>query len=409
MSGHRFGPPDVTPGYTAGAADFGGGASYSPGPAPRTMFTSAARVPLRVSYLTSTAHSASNTVLHFYQSAEPHRVAVGAPARRVVALVDEDGYRRDFEPLIHRCIGFSRVEEIMLLPEHARGILASVGPNPGATGTGAGTAATLTDVDVLLQQSSPLDFIRTIGALFRPRMSGGTPPLFQLDEGQPLAARVNCHLRDKPLRDAIVDGVSREALRQISEDHTRQLQAMRNRLSEGNQIHASELVDLYAERDQLKAAVSKLQSELLAAQRHAREDRDHNRTGYAELKEDLRRAREEITLLKLLRHGALPEDHPLRVGESGPGWVQPTRGGGGASMSATSPMAGAAGGGTGVGLAPGAAIPPAMSGALTSGNVSWGAPASPPPNVGMDALARLRRDIESGEQFLAKLRRSPDR
>lgn len=259
-----------------------------------SRYTPATRVPLRVSFLTAFAHSASKNILHVYQSAEPHRVSVGPPARRVLILTDGITYELpDLERQIQRCTAFSRIEEVMVLPTDATCITES-GSRP------------LTDLDHLLQQATPFDFIRTVAALYRVNMSGGSPPLFELDEGQPLAIRVNCRLRQSALPDAIIEGISKDAMQRINSEHARQLKALRSKLDDTRQVQTTELVDMYGERDQFRLRLQQAEAEILRLQRLGREDRDVAKLQLAEMAEDLRRAREEITLLKLVRVGALP-------------------------------------------------------------------------------------------------------
>jgi hypothetical protein len=256
------------------------------------------RVHLQVAYLTSFAHSASNSLLHVFQCAEPHRVAIGVAARRVVILADEKSYECDFEATLRRCAAVNSIIEMSVLPRDGDGLLPTGQPAP------------LNDADVLLQQSSQLDFIRTIGALFRPIMSGGTPPIFELDEGQPLAARVNCHRRRNALRSAVVDGISREALRALTEDHSRQLRAMQQSLSVSKHHFTAETVDFYSERDRLLETIEHLKSELHQAQRLVREERDAAKLQLSRAQDDVRHIRDELTMQKLLRFQPMSNSPP---------------------------------------------------------------------------------------------------
>lgn len=365
----------LTPGHNASGSSFGTparGQQYQQQQHQQQqhyVHQSGARVLLQVNYLTSFTHSASNTLLHVYQCAEPQRVAVGVPPRRVLLVADERGYDMDLEPLLKRCSHHSTIIEVMLLPRDAQGLTAV------HNGDGTTTHPPLTDLDVLLQQSSQLDFIRTVGALYRPVMSGGTPPVVELDEGQPLAARVNCHRRTSPLRTAIIDGISREALRSLTDDHARQIRAIQSQLQGSKATHTTELVDMYAERDALRSEISRLQAELQNAQRAVREERDAQRLQAAEARDEIRRAREEVTVQKLLRYnaaggtGAAPDQSAYASGGG-----SPYRG-----MQAT--------GGT-------------EGNASSNGNASYQQQHDP----AMAALHKLHHDLESGEQFLARVR-----
>lgn len=271
---------------------------------PSLPVASAARVTLAVSYLVSFQDSASATVLHAFQSVQPHRMALGAPIRRVLLLADDQTFQmRDFDSALQRCVGYSRIAEVALLPNHGAGLIA-----PSTTSAGGATqlAASPNDIDNLLHQSSPVDFARVLAAVFRSDATAG-PPVLELDEGQPLAARVNCRPRSKQLRAAVVDGVSREALKAISEEHLRQLRAARSSQSHERQVHVSELNELYAEREQLRAALTAAQAAVLQVERQAREDRDSMRMHIGELAEQLRQARGEVTVQTLSRLGVPPD------------------------------------------------------------------------------------------------------
>jgi len=248
------------------------------------------RVTLQVGYLTSFAHTASNTLLHVFQCAEPHRVAIGVAARRVLLLADESGYDLDFEAGLRRCATVNSIMEMAVLPQDASGLVSLQGE-----------AAPLNDTDVLLQQSSQLDFIRTIAALYRPTMSGGSPPVFQLDEGQPMAARVNCHRRTNPLRSAIVDGISRDALRKLTDEHARQIRALQHQVEASRHHRTEDTVDFYSEREALRERIAALEHDLRQAQRQLREERDAAKMHLARADDDVRKARDEVTTLKLVR------------------------------------------------------------------------------------------------------------
>jgi hypothetical protein len=310
------------------------------GESPVHRETGRQRVQLQVAYLTSFSHSASNPVLHVFQCAEAHRVAIGIAARRVVLLADEKGYDIEFETVLRRCGTINNIVELNVLPRDAEGLVAS----------STGEHAPLNDADVWLQQSSQLDFIRTFAALYRPNMSGGNPPVFELDEGQPLASRVNCHRRSAPLRSAIIDGISRDALRALSDDHGRQIRAMQQTLAGSKQTFVAETVDFYAEREQLLGTIDHLRGELLHAQKLLREERDAVKVQLSQAHDDVRRARDEVTTMKLLR-------------------FQPT----------TAPV-----------------------------QLPVQAPAFPREDASSSALAQLQQDIEANEQFLSRVQLRAD-
>src|SRR3990167_7904614 len=89
---------------------------FSPGARLPAATVSRQRTILQVGYLTSFAHSASNSVLHVFQCAEPHRVAIGVPARRVLMLCDETAFDLPFEGLLKRCAVINQIVEMALFP-----------------------------------------------------------------------------------------------------------------------------------------------------------------------------------------------------------------------------------------------------------------------------------------------------
>lgn len=378
--------------YSFDVADPTRARDHRPSPSTRAL--------VKATYLSSTQHSSSNSILHFYEATEitqGHRSAVGAAivssstpaARRVLILVDEAGYNMDFDALIQRCVAFSRVQELMALPPPSQ--CSDSLSTSGGTGT-----VTLTDLDALLQQAAPMDFVRTVGALFRPQMSGGVPPLYELDEGQPLAIRVNCRRRTKPLRTAIVDGITRDALHALCEEHSRQLNAVRNTLTRSKDEQTTEMVELYQQRDALKGQAAELERQVAKAQSQLRQERDEARLRLATLTEQLHNAREEVKLLKLVRHGIVQPSEIHVTPSSFDGSFNP--------MEGENMM---------VERKPGNASTPPMfedgapgfetaSSKLENGSTAAtfsAAPLSP-----HSVVAQLRRNLEDGERFLQSIK-----
>ena len=306
--------------YRAASVDFGGGYGQQ----------AAARLPVRVKYLLSSQWSAAATLLHFF-CLEIKRGAFGVPTMRVIAITDERGFDADFDGAQQRCINFSRVEALALLPRDMHFLegktVSSSAPNM-ATGLNGDQGRSIldqqrhleeelsipvtpqhNDVDLYLQQSDAKDFMRMLGALYKPNLSGGSPPLFEVEEGQPLGGnKINCRLRAAPLRTPIVDGISKEALKALTEEHTRQIKVFREKFEKEKMEDTSDRADQFAQRDALRARILQLEGQLQAQETQARNDRDRMRLQMAQLQEDLHRSREEIKTLKLLRAGVVQPD-----------------------------------------------------------------------------------------------------
>eukprot|EP01060_Flectonema_neradi_P030063 TRINITY_DN4295_c0_g1_i1.p1 TRINITY_DN4295_c0_g1~~TRINITY_DN4295_c0_g1_i1.p1 ORF type:complete len:399 (+),score=71.50 TRINITY_DN4295_c0_g1_i1:46-1197(+) len=187
---------------------------------------------VKVGYLTSSQYK--GRVLHFFQTIEvvEQRIDLVHRQRRVFAIVDDFDYEKDVHAGVTRCIALSRVEELKLPQNEMKALL---GP--------------FTEFDVLIQGSCILDFIRTIGALYSPNVSGNQMLLLEIDEMT--SKTVKCHLYTKDISGGRQQG-SGKLIQQ-------QLPALQDRPSaaSGGLGHIDEFVDDLVLHPSLKSAVSR--------------------------------------------------------------------------------------------------------------------------------------------------------
>lgn len=348
--------------------------------------TQSSRTNIKVLYLTSFAHSASETLLHVYKTDGPN--AVSASNRRVIIISDEEGYSKPFASSVQQCLDFSAVEELSLS--------GAGGFSDGASKLASG-ATSQTDIDKLHTRCAPLDFIRLIGAVYRPPRKVGdenAPPLLEMDEGQVFLGGgtvLQCRYRSKPLRQAVVGGVSTEAVKLLSEEHRKQLAAV----SSSQTGTAQEIRELYLERENMKQELAQSKRDLAAYNASSAE---------AELKEELRRSYDENKRLRLLTQNHSNTTSTRDINTSS------TTVGGQKAILAFSP-AGASGVGSKQSLAAlggevgySGTTDRSVNMSSTTVNNSYSAPNLAYMTSSSEALARLHNDIQDGESFLASLR-----
>eukprot|EP00756_Hemistasia_phaeocysticola_P018864 Hpha_TRINITY_DN15624_c4_g8::TRINITY_DN15624_c4_g8_i1::g.99252::m.99252 len=214
------------------------------------------RVALKVQYLTSSSHTAAGAALHFFMVVEQGVRAGGKPQKRIVVLVDRPTFLAELDTAINRCVMVSKIEHMCLFEEDLRPL---TGP--------------LTQYDVLLQMSSMLDFIRTIGSIFKPNDPLNPSTMFELEENQPIAARVNCRLSRVAADDAFSKRQSEEVIKRIKEANAREVAALREAMQKQKEEQLHELVDLHTQNEQLKHTLSQTENLLMEARRANKDER----------------------------------------------------------------------------------------------------------------------------------------
>ena len=191
---------------------------------------------VKVGYLTSSQYR--GTVLHFFQTIEvvEQRIDLVHRQRRVFAIVDDFDYEKDVHAGVTRCISLSRVEELKLPQNEMKALL---GP--------------FTEFDVLIQGSCILDFIRTIGALYSPNVSGNQMLLLEIDEMT--SKTVKCHLYTRD--------IGNKQHNQQVKIAQQQLPALQDRqLGSSSGLHVDEYVDDLVMHPSMKSIASRPASHL---------------------------------------------------------------------------------------------------------------------------------------------------
>eukprot|EP01062_Namystynia_karyoxenos_P022629 TRINITY_DN18694_c0_g1_i1.p1 TRINITY_DN18694_c0_g1~~TRINITY_DN18694_c0_g1_i1.p1 ORF type:complete len:363 (+),score=93.57 TRINITY_DN18694_c0_g1_i1:107-1195(+) len=214
------------------------------------------RIALKVQYLTSSCHTAAGAALHFFQVVEQGVRAGGKPQKRIVVLVDRPTFLAELDTAINRCVMVSKIEHMCLFEEDLRAL---TGP--------------LTQYDVLLQMSSMLDFIRTIGCIFKPNDPMNPSTMYELEENQPIAARVNCRLSRVAVDDAFSKRQSEEVIKRIKEANAREVAALREAMQKQKEEQLHELVDLHTQNEQLKHTLAQTENLLMEARRLGKDER----------------------------------------------------------------------------------------------------------------------------------------
>eukprot|EP01064_Diplonema_japonicum_P038461 TRINITY_DN9347_c0_g1_i1.p1 TRINITY_DN9347_c0_g1~~TRINITY_DN9347_c0_g1_i1.p1 ORF type:complete len:348 (+),score=62.19 TRINITY_DN9347_c0_g1_i1:43-1086(+) len=221
------------------------------------------RIGLAVEYLTSSNHTAAGCALHFFMVVEQGRRAGGKPSKRMIVLVDRPTFLAEVDTAIHRCVTMSKIETMCLYEEHLRPM---TGP--------------LTQYDVLLQGSVMLDFIRTIGSVFKPNDPANPCPMYELEENQPLSARVNCRISTVALDDSFSRTQSEEVLRRIRESNSREVSSLKDALQRQKDEQLQELVDLHTQNEQLKHTLAQTENLLMESKRSIKELNANHQSGH---------------------------------------------------------------------------------------------------------------------------------
>eukprot|EP01061_Rhynchopus_euleeides_P023867 TRINITY_DN3868_c0_g2_i1.p1 TRINITY_DN3868_c0_g2~~TRINITY_DN3868_c0_g2_i1.p1 ORF type:complete len:361 (+),score=93.35 TRINITY_DN3868_c0_g2_i1:118-1083(+) len=220
------------------------------------------RIGIKVAYLCAGSHTAAGCALHFFQVTEKNKKVGlnGRPSRRMLVLVDRQSFLSDVDAALSRSVMISKIELMYMFEEDMR--LLS-GP--------------MTPYDMLLQGSALLDFIRTVGAIFKPNDPAAPVPMFELEENQPIAARVNCRTSTIAQEDTYAKRQGDEVIRRLRETNSREVASLKEALQRQRDETLHELVDLQTQNEQLKHTLAQTENLLIEFKRQAKEQR----LGYA--------------------------------------------------------------------------------------------------------------------------------
>eukprot|EP01064_Diplonema_japonicum_P008482 TRINITY_DN15948_c0_g1_i1.p1 TRINITY_DN15948_c0_g1~~TRINITY_DN15948_c0_g1_i1.p1 ORF type:complete len:188 (+),score=37.74 TRINITY_DN15948_c0_g1_i1:44-565(+) len=133
-------------------------------------------VGLPVEYLTSASSSSGACTLHFFQvSGRPGRD--GRQSKRLVLLLDKEGYAADLQTSIERCIAISHIETMVLYEDDVQAVKGA--PN---------------QYDALSASMATSDLIRLIASVYRPEDPVNEIPSFEMIENRPIAQKVYVQL-----------------------------------------------------------------------------------------------------------------------------------------------------------------------------------------------------------------------
>ena len=208
------------------------------------MHGSRGRVGIPVSYVSSCAYHTAEVTVHFFQVSEAAmRLPSAKPQKRLCALLDRPTYAADIDLAIQRCVQISHIEQMQLTTEDVTGL-----------------QEPFTPCDMLLQHSTVLDLMRSIAAVFK---STQGLPLYEMEEGQPIAAMVRCRLCPHGLRDTIGSHSEAEKLRSQAESKEGEVAALKEALQKHKDQSLMELLQMHTQNESLKHSLGQMQQHLL--------------------------------------------------------------------------------------------------------------------------------------------------
>jgi len=235
------------------------------------------RSTLRVSYLSSTSYSTTLVVLHFFQVAEQTQNSNNnrPSQKRLLLLVDPPTYKSDIDTAITRCVMISKIEEMVIQREHLTSL-----------------TTPFCAYDVLLQHYSLLDFIRMIGAIYRPTHPPSLNiPLFELEENQPVAGRVLVRLMSnvKWMKEEMTPSLSDVAMKTLQDSSAREVASLKEALQRQRDTQVLELLELHTQNESLKHSLSQTEQYTMAVKRSHKEEREQLMGRIGELEQYIRR------------------------------------------------------------------------------------------------------------------------
>ena len=216
------------------------------------------RIGMPVTYLSSSSHTAAGCALHFFQITEKNKKvgSTGRPSKRMLCLVDRQSFLAEIDAAVSRIVMISKIETMYLFEEDIRALS---GP--------------LTPYDVQLQGSVLTDFIRMIGGVFKPNDPSAPVPMYELEENQPIAARVNVRSSAAALEDTYAKKQGDDVIRRLRETNSREVASLKEALQRQRDEQLHELVDLQTQNEQLKHTLAQTENLLIEFKRQAKEQR----------------------------------------------------------------------------------------------------------------------------------------
>ena len=222
------------------------------------------RVALKVTYLSSSSHTAVGCGVHFFQVTPKQQTDGGPPPKKLIVLVDRPMYLSDIDAGMNRCIAVSKIEAIVLYTEDLRPV-----------------ASPSNQYDMLLRQGTLLDFLRLIGSVFKPGDPHNYVPAFELEPGQPLGLKVNCRLVTLPAEDVSGNHLSDALTSKVKDQGEREVIKIRTEMEQHKANSLEELVDLHTKNEQLRHTLNQTENLLVNEKRHSLQRADDLRTNQA--------------------------------------------------------------------------------------------------------------------------------
>lgn len=215
------------------------------------------RVSVPVFYLMSVGVATAQTVAHLYVVAENEsRLPRGRePQKRLMVIADRNTFQSDMDVAVTRCVMFSQVKNVMLHEDH-------LAPLTGA----------FCEYDMLIQQSSTFDVVRTLSAIFKPHAV--QVPTYAVEDGRMLTETVDCRLAPSAFQDVVGTAAQEASLRQLRSQKDREVVSLQEALQKQKDESLLEMVELHTQNETLKHNLSQAEQALLASRRAFKEERD---------------------------------------------------------------------------------------------------------------------------------------
>eukprot|EP00754_Rhynchopus_humris_P043352 Rhum_TRINITY_DN316_c0_g1::Rhum_TRINITY_DN316_c0_g1_i1::g.1091::m.1091 len=203
------------------------------------------RVTVHVSYLTSTVWS--QTVLHYFMVVEEDRGPQVPQRKRLIILADRATYLAAMDYAINRVFAISLIKCFSIFDHEMADLRRS----------------RATQYDVMLQSAKISDFVRIIGAVFRPNDPHNPIPVYELEEKQPISEI--CFVRESSLifEDATAAGIDlpsnarfEEVTRRMLDDKDAEITELRSALDRQKEQYMLETVDLQNRVSELQYSLS---------------------------------------------------------------------------------------------------------------------------------------------------------
>eukprot|EP01060_Flectonema_neradi_P026859 TRINITY_DN362_c13_g1_i1.p1 TRINITY_DN362_c13_g1~~TRINITY_DN362_c13_g1_i1.p1 ORF type:complete len:322 (+),score=63.77 TRINITY_DN362_c13_g1_i1:97-1062(+) len=212
------------------------------------------RVGLKVQFVASSSHTAAGCAIHFFQATGQGQRAGGKPSKKLLCLVDRKTFLADVETAVNRCVMISKIEMMAMYQEDARPLMEA-----------------MTQYEIILQRGTYLDFVRTIGAIFKPGDPGNPTPMYELEENQNPAVKVNVRLSRLALDDTFSKQQSDEVVRRLRDANSREVSLLKTAMQKQKDDTLHELVDLHTQNEQLRHTLGHTENMLIETKRQSRD------------------------------------------------------------------------------------------------------------------------------------------